>query len=83
MYVSGAVQQQIERLKTACGQKRLPSLNVVVNKAQLISKEILVSSILPNNEKENFSFCPSLLGQIFFILFLEGLKKQKSSFETN
>ena len=33
-------------------------------------KEILVSSILPKNELENVNFCPSLLGQKFFVCFL-------------
>jgi hypothetical protein len=42
-----------------------------------------VSTILPKNELENFSFCPSLLGQKFFIHFLEELKKTKSPFEIN
>ena len=41
----------------------------------------LGSSILPKNELENFNFCPSLLGQTFFIRFLEELKTQKSPFE--
>ena len=45
-------------------------------KVQLISKDILVPSILPKNELENFNFCPSLLGQKFFVRFLEKLKKK-------
>ena len=43
-------------------------------KGQLISKFFLVSSILPKTELEIF-FWPSLLGQIFFVRFLEELKK--------
>ena len=35
---------------------------------------------LKKNELENQNFCPSLLGQKFFVCFLEELKK-KSSFE--
>jgi hypothetical protein len=44
-------------------------------KGQLISKEILVSLILPKNELENVNLCPSLLGQKFFVCFLGELKK--------
>ena len=43
----------------------------------------LGSSILPKNELENFNFCPGLLGQKFFVRFLEELKTQKSPFEIN
>ena len=35
------------------------------------------------NELENLNFCPSLLGQKFFVRFLEELKTQKSPFEIN
>jgi hypothetical protein len=42
-----------------------------------------MSSILPENELENFNFCPSLVGQKFFVRFLEELKKTKSPFEIN
>ena len=52
-------------------------------KGQLISKEILVPSILPKNELEIFNFCPSLLEQKFFVRFLEELKKTKSPVEIN
>ena len=41
-------------------------------------KEILVSSVLPKNELENVNFCPSLLGQKFFISFCGELKNQKA-----
>ena len=44
-------------------------------KGQLISNEILVSSILPKNELENVNFCPGLLGQKFLFCFLGELKK--------
>jgi hypothetical protein len=37
-----------------------------------------VSSILSKNELEKVNFCPSLLGQKFFVRFLEELKKQKT-----
>ena len=49
-----------------------------VNKCR---KEILGSSILPKNILENFHFCPSRLGQNFFVHFLEELKKPKCSSE--
>ena len=39
-----------------------------------------MSSILPKNELENVNFCPSLLGQKFFIRFLGELKKPKKPF---
>ena len=42
-----------------------------------------VSSILQKNELENFNFCPSLMGQKFFVCYLEELKKTKSPFEIN
>jgi hypothetical protein len=45
-------------------------------KGQLISKCFLVSSILPKNELENLNLCPSLLGQKFFVRFLEELKNK-------
>ena len=44
---------------------------------------MLVSSILPKNELENLNFCPSLLGQTFFVRFFEELKMPKSPFEIN
>ena len=44
--------------------------------------EILVFSILPKNELENVNFCPSVLGQKFFVRFLGELKK-KCPFEIN
>jgi hypothetical protein len=37
----------------------------------------LVSLIVPKNELENSNFCPSLMGQNFFVRFLEELKKQE------
>ena len=42
-----------------------------------------MSSILPKNELENSNFCPSLLGQKFFVRFLGELKKPRSPFEIN
>ena len=42
-----------------------------------------MSSILPKNELESVNFCPSLLGQKFFLRFLGELKKPKSRFEIN
>ena len=42
-----------------------------------------MSSILPKNERKNVNFCPSLLGQKFFVRFLEELKKTKCPFEIN
>ena len=42
-----------------------------------------MSSILPKNKLENVNFCPSLLGQKFFVHFLGELKKPKSPFEIN
>ena len=43
----------------------------------------MVSSSHPKNELKIFNFCPSLLGQKFFVRFLEELKKTKSPFEIN
>ena len=40
-------------------------------------------SILPKNELENYNVCPSLLGQKFFVHFLEELKKTKIHFDIN
>ena len=40
----------------------------------------MVSPILPKNELENSNFCPSLLGQNFFVSFLGEWKKDKMSF---
>ena len=42
-----------------------------------------MSSILPKNELKDVNFCPSLLGQKFFVRFLGDLKKPKSPFEIN
>ena len=42
-----------------------------------------MSSILPKNKLENVNFCPSLLGQKFFVRFLGELKKPRSPFEIN
>ena len=42
-----------------------------------------MSSILPKNELGNSNFCPSLLGQTFFVHFLGELKTPKSPFEIN
>ena len=42
-----------------------------------------MSSNLPKYELENVNFCPSLLGQKFFVRFLGELKKTKSRFEIN
>ena len=42
-----------------------------------------MSSILPKNELENSNFCPSLLGQKFFVRFLEELKNPERHFEIN
>jgi hypothetical protein len=46
-------------------------------------KEILLLSIFPKNELENVNFCPSLLGQTFFVRFLGELKTPKSPSEIN
>ena len=52
-------------------------------KGQLISKCLFDVFISSKNEFENHNFCPSLLGQKFFVCFLEELKKAKSPFEIN
>ena len=52
-------------------------------KVSLSRKEILMSSILPKNKLKNAKFCPSLLGQKFFVCFLEEFKKPNSPFEIN
>ena len=49
-------------------------------KVNLSQKEILMPSILQKNELESVNFCPSLLGQQFFVGFLGELKKPKSPF---
>ena len=41
----------------------------------------LVSSILPKDELEKFNFCPSLLGQKYFVRFLEEFKTPKVLFK--
>ena len=55
--------------------------DTLIQKGQVSRKEI--SSILPKNELENSNFCPSLLGQTFFVRFLGELKTPKSRFEIN
>ena len=53
-------------------------------KGQLISKCLFdVFNSSKKNELENHNFCPSLLGQKFFVRFLEELKKPKRHFEIN
>ena len=52
-------------------------------KSQFISKENFGVSNSSKNEPENLNFCPSLLGQKFFVRFLEELKKPKSPFKIN
>ena len=52
-------------------------------KVSLFRNVFLVSPILPKNEHENSNFCPSLLGQKFFVHFLGELKKPKCLFEIN
>ena len=48
-------------------------------KGQLILNEIFSFFIAPKNQLENVNFCPSLLGQKFFIHFLGELKRPKST----
>jgi hypothetical protein len=53
-------------------------------KGQLISKCIFgVFNSSKKNELENFNFCPSLMGQKFFVRFLEEMKTPKRLFEIN
>ena len=52
-------------------------------KGQLISKGNFSVFNAPKKELENVDFCPSLLGQKFFVQILEELKKPKSPFEIN
>jgi hypothetical protein len=40
-----------------------------------------VSSILPKNELENVNFCPSLLGQNFFVRFFGRIEKNKKTLQ--
>ena len=47
-------------------------------KGQLISKDFLVSSILPKNERKNYY---DTRGRIVFVRFLEELKTPKRHFE--
>ena len=58
-------------------QKGTKDLDMV--KVSYSQRGILVSSILPKNELENFNFCPNLPWQKCFVHFLEELKKTKSS----
>ena len=44
---------------------------------------MLVSSILLQNELKKVNFCPSRLGQKFFVRLMGELKKPKSPFEIN
>ena len=52
-------------------------------KCQLISKCLFGASNSPKNELENSNFCPSLLGQKFFVWFLRELKTTKCPFKIN
>ena len=52
---------------------------IFVIKGQLISK----GNFLPKNKLDFSNFCLSLLGQKFFVHFLEELKKPESPFEIN
>ena len=69
-------------VKNMYQQKKFSHLQLVVDvldmelKVSWSRKEILVSSILPQNELENVDFCSSLLGQKFFVRFLGKLKKK-------
>ena len=57
---------------------------VAHSKGQLISKgNFSVFNSPKKNELENVNFCPSLLGQKFFVRFLGELNKPKSPFEIN
>ena len=49
-------------------------------KDQLTSKGNFGVFNLSKNELENFNFCPSLLRQKFFVLFLWRIEKNKKSF---
>ena len=54
------------------------------SKGQSISKGIFgVFNSSKKKEPKNFNFCPRLLRQKIFLLFLEELKKPKSPFEIN
>ena len=68
--------------------KKLPEKNtdkISADNSNKVSKldVILVSPILPKNKLENSNFCPSLLGQKFFVRFLGELKKPKCPLEIN
>ena len=55
-----------------------------MTKGQLISKgNFSVFNSPKKNELKNVNFCPSLVGQKFFIRFLGELKKLKSPFKIN
>ena len=51
---------------------------IALAKGQLISKGNFSVFNSPKNELENVNFCPSLLGQTFFVRFLGELKKPKN-----
>ena len=52
-------------------------------KGQLISKGNLSVFNSPKKELKNVNFCPSLMGQKFFVCFLGKLKKPKSPLGIN
>ena len=56
---------------------------VLFPKGQLISKCLFGVSNSPKKGTWNSNFCPSLLGQKFFVRFLGELKKSKCPFEIN
>ena len=70
-----------QSMGTACYMA--PEALSVSIKCQLISKCLFGVSNSPKNKLENLKFCPSLLGQKFFVRFLGELKKPKCLFEIN
>ena len=58
-------------------------LTCIACKDQLISKGLFGVANSPKNELKNSNFCPSLLGQKFFVHFLGELNKTEFPFEIN
>ena len=60
-----------------------PQFGFLILKVSWFQNVFLVSSVLQKNKLENSNFCPSLLGQKFFVRFLEELKNPKFPLEIN
>ena len=66
-----------------CVRYELKRFGVKVLTKVNLERKFLCLQFFQKNKLENSKFCPSLLGQKFFVRFLEELKKTKSPFEIN